>query len=54
MLVSERALAELEDALAESDTARVTSLIQLYKALGGGWDEGSLARAGLGPETPEG
>ena len=47
MLDSERALAELEDELAQSDAAIATSLVALYKALGGGWeDEPTLAALG--------
>ncbi|HZL99316.1 MAG TPA: efflux transporter outer membrane subunit, partial [Planctomycetota bacterium] len=38
VLVSERALAELEDSLAQTDAAITTSLVALYKALGGGWE----------------
>lgn len=45
VLVAERALAELEDELATSDAAITTHLIQLYKALGGGWEEGVLTIA---------
>ena len=45
VLVAERALAELEDELATSDAAITTHLIQLYKALGGGWEEGALTIA---------
>jgi len=37
VLDSERSLRSVEDNLASADTARVTALIQLYKALGGGW-----------------
>jgi NodT family efflux transporter outer membrane factor (OMF) lipoprotein len=37
VLDSERALAEIEDELAQSDSAITTNLIALYKALGGGW-----------------
>ena len=40
VLVSQRALADLEDALAASEASVATDLIRLYKALGGGWDEG--------------
>ena len=43
VLVSERALVELEDDLAASDASIATSLVRLYKALGGGWDEGEPA-----------
>jgi len=42
VLVSERALAELEDALADSEATIATQLIRVYKSLGGGWDEGAL------------
>jgi NodT family efflux transporter outer membrane factor (OMF) lipoprotein len=35
---SERALAELEDEVARNDAAIATSLVRLYKALGGGWE----------------
>jgi outer membrane protein, multidrug efflux system len=38
VLDTQRALFLLEDQLAESDAAVTTSLIALYKALGGGWD----------------
>ena len=38
VLSSERALADLEDELASSDTAITTSFVVLYKALGGGWE----------------
>lgn len=38
VLDSERALAELEDGLAQSDAAVATNLVVLYKALGGGWE----------------
>lgn len=37
VLDAERALSEHEDQLAQSQTAVVTRLISLYKALGGGW-----------------
>ena len=40
VLDSERTLADLEDGLAQSDAAVATSLVALYKALGGGWEEG--------------
>lgn len=35
---SQRALYATQDALVQSDTAVITDLIALYKALGGGWD----------------
>jgi outer membrane protein TolC len=38
VLVSERATAGLEDDLAVSDAAVTSSLISLYKALGGGFE----------------
>lgn len=37
VLDSERSLLSVEDSLASTDVARATALIQLYKALGGGW-----------------
>ncbi|PIV88459.1 MAG: RND transporter [Hydrogenophilales bacterium CG17_big_fil_post_rev_8_21_14_2_50_63_12] len=37
VLDSERSQRSVEDSLATADTARATALIQLYKALGGGW-----------------
>ncbi len=37
VLDSERGVLSIEDSLAAADTARATALIQLYKALGGGW-----------------
>jgi multidrug efflux system outer membrane protein len=37
VLDSERSLLSVEDSLASADAARATALIQLYKALGGGW-----------------
>ena len=40
VLDSERALADLEDELARSDAAITTSVVVLYKALGGGWEPG--------------
>jgi multidrug efflux system outer membrane protein len=39
VLDAERALSQNEDQLAQSQTAVVTRLISLYKALGGGWSE---------------
>jgi len=40
VLDSERSVAELEDELAQSDAEIAENLVALYKALGGGWDEG--------------
>ena len=37
----ERTLLESEDQLARSRTEAATSLIAVYKALGGGWQAGS-------------
>jgi outer membrane protein TolC len=37
VLDSERALAELDDELARSDSSITTNAIRLYKSLGGGW-----------------
>lgn len=45
VLVSERSLAQLEDELATSEAAVATHVVALYKALGGGWDEGALGEA---------
>jgi len=39
VIASERAAAELEDQLAQSDAAIATGFITLYKALGGGWEQ---------------
>jgi NodT family efflux transporter outer membrane factor (OMF) lipoprotein len=39
VLDTQRALFELQDELAQSQAGVTTSLIALYKALGGGWDE---------------
>ena len=46
VLVSERSLADLEDELATSDSAVTASAVRLYKALGGGWEEGAEPRGG--------
>lgn len=37
VLTTERTLLSIEDSLASAEAERVTALIQLYKALGGGW-----------------
>ena len=39
VLDTQRALFQLQDQLAESQTGVTTSLVALYKALGGGWEE---------------
>jgi multidrug efflux system outer membrane protein len=38
VLDSERILLQAEDLLAQSETATATALIDLYEALGGGWE----------------
>ena len=48
VLDSERALAQLEDELARSDAAITTSLIALYKALGGGFGGDPRVREAAG------
>jgi len=40
VLSTERSLLTIEDNLASAEAARFTALIQLYKALGGGWSPG--------------
>jgi len=46
VLNAERSLYATEDALVQSDRTLDTTLIALYKALGGGWEpEAGLARA---------
>jgi len=47
VLDSERSLYASEDQLAASETTAVTSLIALYKALGGGWEVEDGATIGL-------
>jgi outer membrane protein, multidrug efflux system len=44
VLDTERTQLEVEDALAQSRTDTATSLIAVYKALGGGWQEAPLPR----------
>lgn len=43
VLTVERSLLSIEDSLASAEAERVTALIQLYKALGGGWSPGDSA-----------
>jgi len=43
VLIAQRSLYATEDALADSERAMSTDLIALYKALGGGWKEDSIA-----------
>lgn len=40
VLISQRALYEAEDALAQSERTVTENVVALYKALGGGWDPG--------------
>jgi multidrug efflux system outer membrane protein len=40
VLDAERTLLDAQDRLAESETRTATSLIAVYKALGGGWEQG--------------
>jgi outer membrane protein TolC len=44
VLDTERTQLEAEDALAQSRTDTATSLVAVYKALGGGWEEAPLPR----------
>jgi multidrug efflux system outer membrane protein len=44
VLDTERTQLEAEDALAQSRTDTATSLIAVYKALGGGWQQAPLPR----------
>jgi multidrug efflux system outer membrane protein len=48
VLVAERTLLVDQDRLAESETRTATTLIAVYKALGGGWErEGAVANFGV-------
>lgn len=51
VLDSERALAVLEDELAQSEAAIATDFVALYKALGGGWEANDPAREVARNET---
>jgi len=44
VLDAERTALQAQDALALSRTETATSLVSVYKALGGGWDESMAAR----------
>ena len=46
VLIAQRSLFTSEDALAQNTAALDTTLIALYKALGGGWEKGEAAMAG--------
>lgn len=45
VLSTERSLLSIEDSLATADAERLTALIRLYKALGGGWSSETAAAA---------
>jgi len=47
VLDTERTQLEAEDALAQSRTETATSLVAVYKALGGGWQDAPLPQAAL-------
>ena len=47
MLSTERSLLSIEDSLATADAERLTALIRLYKALGGGWLPDAAATTSL-------
>ena len=42
VITAENALLQVQNAMAESDTAIDTDLVALYRALGGGWDQAAL------------
>jgi outer membrane protein, multidrug efflux system len=44
VLDAERSQLEAEDRLAQSRTEAATSLVAVYKALGGGWESAPLPR----------
>jgi multidrug efflux system outer membrane protein len=55
VLDAQRTLYELQDGLAASEASVTTNLIALYKALGGGWEEGERLASDLeGSEEPPG
>ena len=47
VLSTERSLLSIEDSLATADAERLTALIRLYKALGGGWSPDAAATTSL-------
>lgn len=53
VLETERSLLSTEDSLASAEGERLTALIQLYKALGGGWSAANLAPADETHPEPE-
>ena len=44
VLDAQRTLLRAQDAVAEAETASYTSLVALYKALGGGWQAPAAAK----------
>jgi multidrug efflux system outer membrane protein len=44
VLDAQRTLLRAQDAVAEAETASYTSLVALYKALGGGWQAPAMAK----------
>jgi multidrug efflux system outer membrane protein len=48
VLDAERSLLEAEDQLAQGRTAAATSLVAVYKALGGGWRGAADSAPGRG------
>jgi outer membrane protein TolC len=51
LLDSERTLLSSQDGLAQARADRATALVQLYKALGGGWQAAPMPASAL-PYTP--
>ena len=52
VLSTERSLLTIEDNLASAEAARLTALVQLYKALGGGWAPGDSTETHAPESTP--
>lgn len=52
VLSTERSLLTIEDNLASAEAARLTALVQLYKALGGGWSPGDGTATPAPESTP--
>lgn len=53
VLDAQRSLFVLENQLAEARGATAAGLVELYRALGGGWEEASSHRNSTGPDGPE-
>ena len=53
VLIAQRTLNQARDALALSQWGEVRGAISLYKALGAGWQEDSLAQDAKSPDLPE-